>query len=99
MLDRLAPQIKADRRDNLVIVASGATAILGTFRATHTHAYAAEPTTFEKLDWLMVPENSMICIDEKHNVLLYPIPDLIVGEQIVRAAVDACGRPIASVYS
>ncbi|KAJ1678523.1 glutamine amidotransferase subunit [Spiromyces aspiralis] len=36
---------------------------------------ASEPLTYERMDWMVVPTNTMIVITSKFNVLQYPIID------------------------
>lgn len=45
---------------------------------------ASEPLTYERVDWLLVPENSIITITPKSNVLIFPIPDLLADTALAR---------------
>jgi len=46
-------------------------------RRENTVIIASEPLTYERADWLLVPENSIITITPKSNVLIYPIHELL----------------------
>ena len=46
-------------------------------RREHMVIIASEPLTYEMTDWLLVPENSMVVITPKSNVLIFPIKELI----------------------
>ena len=36
---------------------------------------ASEPLTYERVDWMVVPPNSMLVVSHRMNVLIYPIED------------------------
>ena len=46
-------------------------------RREHMVIIASEPLTYEVSDWLLVPENSLVAITPKSNVLVFPIKELM----------------------
>ncbi|KAI8374399.1 nucleophile aminohydrolase [Radiomyces spectabilis] len=71
--------IKADRREDMVVVASGKAndGFIVIFFLYHmlNSVIVSEPLTFEKADWLTIPTNNVLVITPKLNVLLQPIKD------------------------
>jgi hypothetical protein len=78
-------KVKADKREDIVLVASGIQIIQFFFfhvlfiddiyKLTSLYLNYLEPLTFEKADWLIIPTNTCFVITPKFNVLLFPIKD------------------------
>lgn len=67
--------VKADRREDIVVVASGKIESVQHAGFIIKSPCCLEPLTFEKADWLTIPTNNILVVTPKLNVLLQPIKD------------------------
>lgn len=99
--------VKADRREDMVVVASGKFLLLvengcdvEEWQAKNqvSKFRTVEPLTFEKADWLTIPTNTVMVITPKLNVLMQPIKDkFYADERGLEVKVGQGGEDVARI--